>query len=200
MKKIAVFAGAALAALIAGCATVEAPPPEPEGGAPPVGRIDAAPFAVFSSDEPCPSGVYFFNRRMQWYEVIRPVNDSAAFLFFASQADADAYVLQRFAEGRREEVPLFESWPPPFRAGEDFDALAMRDLGQYISGRLEAARSQTIRHPDWGDTGQPAFRLEQSGLVTEHIVYERYGYVSRTRRLNVMSANIHFHSVWWNSR
>ena len=200
MKKIAVWAWLpillAVAALLAGCAAVEAPPALARG-AEPVGRIDAVPFGIFSSAEPCASGSYFFNARMQWYEVVRPVNDRATILFFATQADADAYVRERFAAERREDVPLFESWPPPFRAGEDFDAFARRDLGACLLGRLEAIRTQTLRHLDFGDMGHPAFRDEFHGLETEHLVYIRYGYVGANRRLAVMSAGLHFQSVWW---
>jgi len=183
------------AALLVGCRTVEVAPPVPEEDGI-VGRMTATPFGIFSSEVPCPSGVYFFNTRMQWYEVIRPVDDQVTIIFFASQEYADAYVRRRFEAERRPEVPLFESWPPP-SLRPDFDSFAERDLGEYLNGRLAVIRNDTLRHPDWGDTGHPIFRYEITGHVTEFFVYIRYGSVSQARRLNVMSANLHFHSVWW---
>ncbi|MCL2191306.1 MAG: hypothetical protein FWB79_04905 [Treponema sp.] len=182
-------------ALLAGCRTVEVAPPAPDGDGI-VGRMDAVPFGIFSSETPCPSGVYFFNSRMQWYEVIRPVNDLATFLFFTGQEEADAYVRERFRAERRPEVPLFESWPPP-ALRPDFDSFARRDLGDYLDRRLATVRGDTLRHPDWGDTGHPTFRYEMTGRATEYMVYIRYGQVAQARRLSVMSANLHFHSVWW---
>ncbi|MCL2193023.1 MAG: hypothetical protein FWB78_06485 [Treponema sp.] len=182
-------------ALLVGCRTVEVAPPVPEDDGI-VGRMVATPFSIFSSEIPCPSGVYFFNSRMQWYEVIRPVNDLATIIFFTSQDEADAYVRGRLEAERRPDVPLFESWPPP-SLRPDFDSFAYRDLGEYLDRRLVTIRNDTIRHPDWGDTGHPIFRYELTGRVTEYFVYIRYGYVSQVKRLNVMSGNLHFHSVWW---
>ena len=195
MKGLVVLAVLLGAAVLAGCRSVEVTPPprEVEGI---VGRLVATPFSVSTSDVPCPSGVYFFNSRMGWYEVIRPVNDLATFVFFTSQEEADAYVRERFRAGRRPDVPLFESWPPP-ALRPDFDSFASRDLGDYLGRRLVAVRNDTLRHPDWGDTRHPTFRYELTGLVTDHFVYVRYGHAALVRRLNVMSRNLHFHSVWW---
>lgn len=195
MKKLVVVAALLGAALLIGCRSVEVARPAPEEDGI-VGRLEAVPFGIFSSDEPCPSGVYFFNSRMNWYEVIRPANDRATILFFASAEEADAYVRRRFEAERRPEVPLFETWPPP-ALRPDFDSFAERDLGDYLDHWFEAIRTNTLRHPDWGETGHPIFIYEITGRVTEHLVYIRYGYVSRVKRLNVMSANLHFHSVWW---
>ena len=179
-------------ALLIGCRTAQVAPPVPEADGI-VGRLDATPFGIFSDDVPCPSGVFFRNSLMQWYEIVRPVNDSATVLFFDSQESADAYVHARFLAERRPDVPLFESWPPP-ALRPDFDSLARRDLGDYIGRRLAAIRGDTLA---WDGPRHPVFRYELGGQVTEYLVYVRYGQVAQARRLNVMSANLHFHSVWW---
>ena len=199
MRRIAVLVallGAVGIALLVGCRSVEVARPVVPEGEGIVGRLLATPFSIVSSDVPCPSGVYFFNSRMGWYEVIRPVDDQATFLFFTNQEEADAYVRERFEAERRPEVPLFESWPPP-ALRPDFDLFASRDLGDYLGRRLEAVRNDTLRHPDWGETRHPVFRYELDGRVTDYFVYIRHGQVSQARRLNVMSSNLHFHSVWW---
>jgi len=194
----AVRLGAVLlgAALLAGCASE---PPPPERGAGPAGILRAVPYAFFPADAPPPSGTYFHNPRLGRYEVARPLDDSAAIIFFDGQEGADGYVRARLAEGRRPGAAFYDAWPPPpLRRGEDFDAFAERSLGPYLDQRLEAIRGGTLGHPDLGDTGLAAFESEMEGRETAHFVYVRHGYAAYgVRRLSVMSANLHFYSVWW---
>ena len=192
-KTLALILPAAI--LIAGCASSGAT----RTGAEPVGRIDAVPFGVFASDVPGESGASFFNDKLQWYDVIRPVDDTATVLFFLTQDDADNYVRARFAADRRDSSPLFDSWPPPV-ARVDYDFFASRDLGGEIKEQIDLIRNGTISIPNIGDTGHPTFRHELSGRITEYPVYIRDGRVAQTMRLTVMSANLHFQSVQWDSQ
>ena len=187
-----------VAILIAGCASGGAQIPT-LSSTEPVGRIDAVPFGVFKSDVPGQPGASFFNDKLQWYDVILPIEDTATVLFFLTQDDADNYVMARFAADRNDAVPLVESWPPPFTR-EDYDLFTKRDLGDEIKEQIDLIQNRTINIPNIGDTGHPIFRHEFSGLVTEYPVYIRYGRVTQTMRLIVMSANLHFQSVQWDKQ
>jgi len=194
MRKTFVLAAALALVLAAGCRSVERGAPA-GGGV--VGEIVATPFAFVPNAVPGAAETSFFNPRMRWYEVVRPVDDSARVLFFRSQAEADAYVRARFETERRPGVPLFDSWPAPLRRGENADVFAHREQGEYLRSELAIILDGTLVHPDFGDTGHPVFAHELSGRMTGHFVYIRYGHIPGARRLLVLSANLHFQSVWW---
>ena len=178
------------ALLLPGCKS------KPDAGDGIVGSITAIPFGIFSTDRPQPGEPSFFNEKFGHYEVIRPLDDLATILFFASQEQADAYVRMRFRSDRRPEVPLLDSWPPTL-SGRDFDVFSERDLGQVLKEELAVIKTQVLRHPEWGDTGHPAFRSQATGRETPYLVYIREGYIRQSRRLDVRSANLHFHSIWY---
>jgi hypothetical protein len=195
MRKFVVLVS--LAALLAGC---RGTPPAPErDGDGVVGRIEGTLYNVYRSDNPLPSEPSFFNELLGSYEVVREMNDEAVVMFFESQDDADAYVLARFRAGRRPNVRLIESWPPPVGSGLDYDLFVSRDIAEILDSEVSELLNGTLRSGDW-NTRHPAFRHELSGRETEYVVYVRDGFVADRRRLEVRSANVQFHSVWWPER
>ena len=161
-----------------------------------VGSITAVPFGIFSTDRPQAGEPSFYNEKFGHFEVIRPLDDLATVLFFASQEQADAYVRGRLRSDRRPDVPLLTSWPPTI-SGRDYDVFAERDLARILRDEIAVIKTQVLKHPDWGDTGHPAFRSQSSGRETPYLVYIREGHIGQFRRLDVRSANLHFHSIWW---